>query len=222
MSELANMLGEASSVHFEKVTAGTTSVVLRIDQEAIPKIERRTAAINSGVAERPVVDSYRRLNSMLREDNARGVYRQEHKRGQILVFPGRDQIVAKPAVVKQPGTIAGTLARIGATDEIVHLGMQIEGQLVSGCYTNKAIGKRLAHYIFESVRLSGVGRWLRTHDGGWDIIDFRVADFEVLDPSPLSRALAELRAIPSEWGENTIEELRYLRTGSSTKADGAD
>jgi hypothetical protein len=139
----------------------------------------------------------------------------------ILKFPGRLSASEKFAAIKQHGSIDGVINSIGGRDDTVHIRlMDHRGQQISGCYTTRTIAKQLAPLLFEPVRLFGRGKWSRDDDGNWTLEDFRVENFEALNDAPLSDALAALRAVKTEWPDNSIDELGDMRHGPGGKRNG--
>ena len=122
-------------------------------------------------------------------------------------FPGRLTPEERFTAVRQHGSIDGIINRIGGRDETIHVSLEMEGRQVSGCYTNRAVAKELRHYLFETVRLFGRGKWNRDGDGNWSLEDFKIESFEPLKDVPLSQVLTELRSIPTEWTDETHDEV---------------
>jgi hypothetical protein len=62
----------------------------------------------------------------------------------------------------------------------------------------------------------GEGRWRRTADGRWELEQFAVSHFEVLDDASLPDVVARLRAIEgSDWRklDDPVNELLRIRHG---------
>jgi hypothetical protein len=225
MGALAQMLGEPTAVHFDRLEAGSTSLLHKVERDAVPVVVERAKSLRRGDASPETMDSYRNINRMLREDNGRGFYGREGKEGksaEILTFPGRDEVVRRPIVIRQRGSLDGWLMRIGGTDATIHLLLQSEDRRVSGCWTTKALGKKIAKHLFEPLRVHGTGKWIRDTDGNWDVEDFKVEAFEELSDIPLSQALLSLREVPGDWGDDAIEELELMRKGTPETRNGAD
>jgi hypothetical protein len=220
MSELAQLLGEPTAVHFKRVGKGSTVLIQTIDREAVPKVRERTIAVRQGDGPQEAVRAFRTLNKFLRDDNATGVLREARPRGIVLRFPGRLEPDEKYASIRQFGTIDGVINRMGGRDETIHVSLEMDGKQISGCYTTRAIAKELRHFMFDPVRLSGRGRWNRDTDGNWTLEDFRIESFEALKDVPLSDALRELRAIRIDWDDNAINELGEIRHGPGNKRNG--
>lgn len=207
------MLGEPGSVHFRRLETGSTVVVHRIEREAVPKVRARVSRVRQGDAPRDAVRAFKKINTLLRDDNAIGVLQDKAAGAVIVRFPGREVVTEKFASVRQQGTIDGMVMRVGGQDDTVPIWLEAEGKQIARCHTNRHIAKQLGAKLFEQVRLFGRGRWGRDSDGNWSLLEFKIENFEPLDDAPLTSALAALRAIPMEFGENAYRELGDMRHG---------
>ena len=220
MGALAGFLGETPFVHFERLVPGSTGLAHRVENEAIPKVLARTSAIRTGVAETIVLDEFRKINTMLREDNASAAYQKEGYKRNVLTFPGITETLPKNLIVRQRSFLIGTLVRVGGTDATIHATLQTDDKRTIRCVTSKLIGKRLASHLFDPVKLFGLGKWCRGPYGQWEVMDFKIESFEEIDDAPLSKIIADLRAIPSDWADNTLRDLELLRNGEWQEGDG--
>jgi hypothetical protein len=214
MAELATLLGEPKSVHFQRLTKGSTVLNARIDREATPKVADRVAGVRSGDATGEPMRAYKALNKLLRDDDAIGILRDDAPRGILIRFPGRELTQEKFTSVRQHGSIDGIIVGIRGKDATAHVILQSEGQQISGCeIKDRGLAKQLAAKYLEPVRLWGRGKWSRDADGVWHLEDFKVESFEALDDAPLSEALAQLRDIKTEWGDDEFSRLTEQRHG---------
>jgi len=213
MRELADVLGEPSAVHFDRLKAGSTVLVSKVDYEAVPKVRARANAVRRGEAPREAQRAYKNINRLLREDNGVAVLQERRLTAVIIRFPGREEPEETFPAIGQHGSIDGVIVRIGGRDQTVHITLESEGEQISGCYTTRQIGKQLGHKLFEPVRLFGRGRWSRDGDGRWTLRDFKVDRFEALKDVSLSSALAEIRSIQAEWSPDALSELDAIRHG---------
>lgn len=221
MTQLAALLGERNSVHFRRLTKGSTNLHAKVDREAVPKVRDRVVAVRAGGAAGEPMRAFNALNKLLRDDNAIGVLRDNASHGAVIIrFPGREVAEEKFAAIRQQGSIDGIVTGIRGKDDTIHITLQSEGQQISGCETNRTIAKQLGAKLFEPVRLFGRGRWNRDADGVWTLAYFRVEGFDALDDAPLTSALAALRDIPTEWGDNAYSELKEMREGPGSKKNG--
>ena len=189
LAQFALMLGESTSVHFVRLESGSTSVIHRIESEAVPKVKARTASVRRGVGPRDTVRAYRRINKMLRDDNGSAVWKEERTESQIIVFPGKEDAEEVITGISQRGSIDGEIVRVGGLQNLVPIMLKCEHDELSGCWTNKDLAKALGCRLFEPVRLFGTGRWNRNDDGKWKLDLFRVESFVPLRNVPLSGAL---------------------------------
>jgi hypothetical protein len=222
MAELAVLLGERDHVHFRRVSKGSTVLNARIDREAAPKVRDRVLTVRSGDMTGEPLRAFQALNRFLRDDNAIGVLRDPTPRGVIVRFPGREVAEEKFPSVRQHGFVDGIITGIRGRDETIHITLQSEGQQITGCETNRALAKQLAAKYLEPVRLHGRGRWRRDADGVWTLESFKIDSFDALQDVPLATALAELRAIPTEWDDDAYNQLNNLRRGPGGKGNGGN
>lgn len=218
LNELATVLGEDKFVHLLRLEPGSTIVVSRIEAEAVPKVRERTAAIRRGEAAADAMRAYRRINSLLQEDNGTGVL-VEQTGAEVIRFPGREDERPEFASVPQQGELDGELVRVGGTGDLVPVLLQSGGRTLTGIHAKRSVAKPLAMHLFEPVRLHGVGRWSRSGDGEWQLDRFVVDRFDVLDERPLSSLVLALRALPgAEWGEDALSEILVLRHGEEPES----
>lgn len=220
MRELSLMLGEPASVHFERLELGSTVLVHRVENEAIPKIRERVSGVKRGDAPREALRAYKTINKFLREDNAVGDYREKKTSAVIIQFPGRQEAEEKFPLVKQVGSIDGRVIRVGGNDDTVPVWLEAEGVQITGCYTSRGVAKQLGARLYDQVRLFGKGRWSRDGEGNWSLVDFKIENFEPLDDMPLSDALMALRGIPTEWTDEAYGEISLVRHGQKAKGNG--
>jgi hypothetical protein len=212
LHELAAILGEPKAVHFVRLEASSTVVVHKIEHEAVPKVWDRATAVGRRQGSRDAMRAYRTINRMLRADNGAGVL-QASTGAEIIRFPG-SQEAERFGTVTQQCSVDGEVVRIGGTRERVPITLRSEEELIADCYTSRATAKRLATHLFEPVRLFGNGRFAREGEGSWKLEYFVFENFAQLTDEPLSSVVEALRAIPGgEWGENALDELRFIRHG---------
>lgn len=214
LAALGAMLGEANDVHFEKLVPGSTCILHRVEAEAAPKVEQRIAEVRTGTADVVHINAFKRINDLLKADNASGNLTRQDGTGQVLDFPGKTALEpAKPEVVVQPGTIDGIVIRLGGKDTTVPVLVQ-DGSSTYKCTTTRDIARSLGSHIFgRELRFMGETRWMRHESGAWTLDHFTIADFIELDGSPLADIVAQLRGMPGDWGKNgdAWDELRDMR-----------
>lgn len=213
MRDFAALLGNETHVHFEKLRAGSTVVISRVDTVAQNKVRRRLEEVRYGTAPKAAMDAFGEIDDKLSADNALG--RILHRGTRIIEFPGASRAV-EPCVgpIVQPGTLDGEVIQVGGRDETINVHIR-SGDDIHRCITTKAVARRLAHHIFgPPVRVHGRGAWSRAESGEWKLRRFDIESFETLDETPLSRLFDGLRARlgPPEGGRmNPAELVRHLR-----------
>ena len=218
MHQLALILGEPAQVHFRKLVRGSTVIVHEIEREAVPKVMDRVDGVRRGDGPSEALRAYKAANRMLREDNAVGSL----KNGRVILpFPGKDEVREEYAVVRQHGFVDGVITGVRGRDQTAHIILQAEDRQIAGCWTSRVIAKQLGGMLWEPVRLYGRGRWKRDDEGVWELIDFKVESFDPLNDTPLSAALADLRKVPTEWGDNAYQELGMIRHGPRANGNGS-
>ena len=200
--ELSKLYGESDSVHFRAVRRGSAKLVSVIDEPAVPKVNKRLAEIDIGVAPKEAIETFARLDSMLAYDNATAVVRGlDH--GKVIRFPGRTRPpLVEYGLIAESGILEGELIRIGGKDKSVHLHLQNGAIVHTDIETDRDMARRLAPLIFGPlIRLHGTGYWRRS-GGIWERSRFAVNGFEQVDDRTLADALDSIRAIDgSYWHE---------------------
>jgi len=176
--------------------------------------------VRRGEGPREALRAYKTINRFLRDDNAVGFLQDKKSKAVIIRFPGVEEAEEKFPSVRQHGSVDGIVIRVGGADETVPIWLEAGGKQITHCYTTRTIAKQLGAKLFEPVRLFGRGRWGRDSEGTWSLIEFKIEGFEALHEVSLSGALAELRAIPTEWSDDAYKELGMIRHGPGGKRNG--
>jgi hypothetical protein len=217
LAELSNLVGHSQSTHFDRLEEGSARLVYKIDAVDAPKVEQRLARIGAADAPNDLKKAFEKLDDMLANDNAIGELR--NPAGAVIIpFPGRDrpQVLSFPAF-RQDGSIDGQIVSIGGKDTTAHVILQDGGVTYSNIKLTREMARQLRGYLYEQkVRLVGSGRWERSPDGIWKLLDFTVGSFQVLDDANLSELLDSVRQISDNGLSNNVniyEDLMSLRLG---------
>jgi hypothetical protein len=195
LGEFAKLLGEEASTRFDGVYPGSARVAALVQPVAVPKVRNRLTAARDDARN----EAHRRfmsLDDMLADDNASGTVSEDGRVGTILNFPGVRGRTSSLPPVSEAGAVQGVLIRIGGRDESAHATLRDDDRYYN-CTMSRDIDRALAKHLFGNpVRLHGRGRWRRTRDGKWELMEegFRVTDIEPLDPSSLRDTAAKLQA----------------------------
>lgn len=212
MADLGAMLGEPSEVHFAKLEAGSTVIVHKVKEEALPKVVDRVSRVRQGEGEVVHLNAFRSLNRRLKEDNGTGRLVIKGTKAPLLFFPGRD--TPQPTLfepVVQTGSIDGQLISIGGRDETVPVRI-LDGDTIYKCTTTRGVARQLAQHLFGlPLRLVGEGKWLRSDEGAWSLEVFKILSFEPLEDRPIGDVIEALRAVPNDFTVEAWDELLGLR-----------
>ncbi len=166
-------------------------------------VRERVVAVRDGGGPSDTRKAFVDLDEMLRQDNATGA--PSNGAGDVVLpFPGRnrsDLPIYGP--VRQDGTIDGQLIRVGGKDETVPVHLRDGAIIQTGLVCTPEIARRIAPHLYgPTLRVHGLGTWFRTGAGAWELRNFRINDFEVLDEAPLLTVVGNLRKVKgSDWGE---------------------
>lgn len=210
LAELAAMLGEEGSVHFEKITKGSAKLAMKVDRPAVIKVRDNVNEARMGVRGTRG-DRYRKLNEMLRSDNAEGTLRLNNSN--ILVFPGRkEQRPPKLGPFNQAFSRDGQLVRIGGKDKSAHASIVDADGTPWSFEVSRGLARELAPHLFEGViRLIGTVRATRSDDGEWSYDALKAHQFEVLRAESLMEAIGRIRGLPASETWLPDAELRIAR-----------
>jgi len=221
MQEFAVLLGEAKSVHFVRLEEGSLNVVSAVEREAAPKVENRVLNAKRDEGPREPREAIRAINRKLREDNGIGEL-LTNTGAQIIRFPGREETeLVSFGAFNEQGSLDGVVIVIGGRSDPVPVHIESLESVIYNCYASRAVARELAKYIFgRELRVHGIGRWLRSEAGKWQLERFIIGNFEILNDESLTSVVADLRAVSgSEWPSlsDPWTELDELRHGPREK-----
>jgi hypothetical protein len=215
MLQFAKLLGEPERVHFVDVEAGSAVLRARVEDAAVPKVERRITDASRGQGDPVAVKALQFLDNMLANDNAVGQLLDETG-GEIIAFQGRNR--PQPleyGPFREDGVLEGVVIKVGGTGTSVPIWLQDRETIYKNCSARRPVARKLArHYDAGLLRVSGSGSWMRLATGAWLMRSFEIKDFEVLDDAPLVDVIKRLHDVEgAEWGDDPIGDLARLRTG---------
>lgn len=215
LAELAALLGQPERVHFEKLKKGSVRLVARVEHEAIPKVRARLQNAGDPEAPEDVRRPYKKIDEMLRSDNAVGKLRRG--KSNVIRFPGREaKRNPRMGPFTESAEIDGKIVRIGGTDETAHALIEPADGGVISAECSRELAVQLAPYLYGNpVRVIGNARWERTDAGEWKLLSFRAKEFRQLRADDLATSIARLRKIEMPWdtGGDPNELLQRLREG---------
>jgi hypothetical protein len=205
MAALAALYGNDELVHFDKMRTGSAVLQTKVDETAIPKVDRRLHLVHDADAPEDIRKAFTEINNLLRDDNAVGKIKRE-KGASILKFPGRDTIVQKIYKVREAGVLDGVVIRIGGKDNTIPIWLQDQSGKIAYCEANRDMARELvSYYLGVTIRVTGQGDWLRGIDGQWKLDKFKITDWSVVDETPIEEIIRVARGASGN-GWNEIDE----------------
>jgi len=216
MTALAELVGFKETTHFVRIEPGSARLVSRVEQQDLPKVERRLATLHTLEPAAGLAKAFKQIDDLLAEDNA--VAKFTSPKGAIIEFPGRDRPRALSfSAFRQEGSIDGVIVNIGGRDSTAHVILQDGAVNYSNIDLQRSTARELAKHLYgPKVRLYGSGRWERHPDGAWKLLSFKVDRYEVLDEAPLASVFADVRAAMQDGGDRSrtaYADLMALRLG---------
>jgi hypothetical protein len=199
LRELSQLLGSQNNVHFKRLIKGSVRVVAMVESEAIRKVRTRVQNARDPHAPDDVRRTYRKIDDMLREDNA--VARLLRGTTNVVKFPGREAAKSpQMGPFTEPASFDGKIVRIGGTDSTAHALIETADDKIVSAECSRELAVQLAPYLYgAAVRLIGNARWERTELGEWDLKAFRAKEFTRLKADDFSTVIHRLREVQAEW-----------------------
>jgi hypothetical protein len=213
MVQLARLLGNEGSVHFDEVSEGSTKLAVHIDEPAVDPVSARVTNARSPEASAEVVASIRKLDELVAEDSTiadlylaanDGSYRE------VAHFGGRLPTAPKTyGPFSQPTTIDAYLRWAGGKVPHAKL-VPLEGQKVTADCTHEQ-AKLLGHHLYEWLRFQGEGKWFRDARGKWELRVFIITSFTAISNESLPDVVQRLRGIRGSGWDSMKDPLAFVR-----------
>lgn len=215
MGDFAVLLGNEKSVHPGGLEEGSTVLVALVEWEAEPKVRERLRAVRNRDANDRTMEAAARLDNRLAEDNAKGKI-VDPSGSKVIEFPGRDRF-EMPAFgpIQQPGSFQGIPIKIGGENDPVPVHLE-DGKEKYIIDAKRSLAKEIAKHLFTGViRVEGVGRWMRTASGAWEMLSFHAQSMQVVEDADIRKNIGELRSIESGWkkSKDPLKQLEQIRGG---------
>lgn len=214
LAELSRLFGHKDHVHFRSLRKGSAVVKAFVDYTERTKVTERLMRVKTHQGPEDAMDAQKKLNGMLRADNAVGKLTRTGS-GVIIEFPGRKTPLFEEVTVLEQGELDGIVIRVGGRDDTIPVWVRSSDGEIYRCTANEGIARELIKfYLADAIRVSGDGKWRRTRDEGWRLDEFRISSFKPLDQSDLVSVINDLRKVEgSNWNdmEDPLVEWRKLR-----------
>lgn len=208
-AELKKMIGEPDSFHLLEIVEGSHGSNFAVDRNFQSNVETRLMQLRDGIAPKMAKRAQDTINAMLKEDKTSGTF-EDMRGNNIIEFPGGKTSEQPIFRIRDTATFTGELYHIAGTTTDAKVRISTDAYGVIFCTTTKEIAKSLRDFLFENVRVSGRGTWVRQEDGPWRIDDFAITDYAPVISGGLRDAVDRLRAIGIDWPEDPIGKIRQL------------
>lgn len=110
--------------------------------------------------------------------------------------------------VTQPDYLDGELIRVNANDAVVTVHLR-EEETIHKCTTDAQTASKLTPFLNgPPIRVFGRATWLRHGDTGWELQEFVIENFVLLENKTLAEALSEFEKLPSpDWRRPTLDDF---------------
>jgi hypothetical protein len=219
LTDLARLLGHSESVHLVKVDDGSAEPVFYVDPAEESRVIHQVRNAQKGMGPRNANWAYKKLDNLLREDNATGLIIDAAKKAQIIEFPGNKATLPQAyANIRERATVTGVLKRVGGFDKTIPIHLLRQDEAIVYCEANEALAQQLAPLYSKTVRLHGIATYSRGAEGKWKMEKFKIQSFDdtLLVNESFTDTMAKLRDIEgNEWAEvaDPLGELRKIRHG---------
>ena len=214
LKDLAALFGEDKFVHFDRLEEGSTTAIVAVEVEAEPKVRKRLRAVKRKDGPPEAMRAAKNIDDRLRMDNTDGAV-IDPVESNLLYFPGVERKVeTEYGPLKQAGTIDGVPIVVGGEDEIVSVHLEDQQGHRYICRADRGIAADIGKYLFtHTIRVEGVGRWVRRADGQWYMVGFRIRSFRELPSMSVRDAVQRFRDIPADWKKlaDPLGELRRFK-----------
>lgn len=210
---LGKLLGQEDRVHFVEVRGGSTSIAMKIEREAVPKVKERIDSIKRANASTDAMSTEKELNDMLRSDGAIGEFSQviQGRPALLLRFEGRG--IPKPQKMgpfSEPATFKGELIRLEGKDTTKHAGiMDAQGRVWAG-EMSKDLAFEMRELLFDWVLVEGTAKWMRSEDGAWNLNEFHISSCKALPKDTLEDDIRNLRGIADNQWKNMQDPIGFI------------
>lgn len=207
--EVKKMLGMADSLHLIEVAEGSLANVFSVDRENNSKLKAVVAKKNEGTAPKKALRARDRINIMLQEDGTSGIFSDPYN-DNVIPFPGARRDEGGLLRIRDAASFSGELYYIAGTKGDAKVRIHTERYGSVYCVTTIKLAKELREYLFEHVKVNGVGVWTRLDDDNWKISDFTITSFISLRRETLREAVDRLRAFEVEWPDDVLCKIRKI------------
>lgn len=215
-SEIKKLLGVAENLHLVDVVESSHGSAFKIDTSSESALTKRLMELAEGTAPQTATRARDAINQMLREDRTSASF-YDSTGATVIPFPGKREVTSEQIRVRGAANFIGELYHIAGTKDDAKIRISTEAYGVVFCTTSKDIAKGLRDFLFDDVKVSGRGMWIKEESGKWDIDNFVITDFAPVKCESLRESVNRLRGMNIDWPDDPIGQIIKLEERNGTE-----
>lgn len=213
LTQVAAIIGDdlAKEMHLMRVQKSSAKPVFKVLPDAARRVREQSVRVRTGQVTQKQRQAYHKIREMVLSDGGKPASLID-RTGILIDFQPLHVETDLIAAVRQQTSFDGKLIRIGGqTDDSTVLMEALSGDVQSRFITARPIAKQMARFLFEPIRVFGVGVWNRYRDGRWLLDSMRIADFQALEDDNIDLVLKRLKEVDVVWPAGVDNALRAER-----------
>ncbi|MDF2097505.1 hypothetical protein [Aquibaculum arenosum] len=213
--QITRLLRVAENLHLVDVVEGSHGSAFRVERKHEAELTRMLVAINDGSAPKSALRARDEINSMLRQDGTSGSF-YDSRGVNVIPFPGKMADNGPQLRVRGAASFVGELYHIAGTKDDAKVRINTDAYGVVFCSTSKEIARDIRNFLFEDVKVSGRGMWVKSESGKWDIDNFVITDFDPVKRESLRETVDRVRGMHLAWPDDPIGEVSKIEERNGT------
>jgi hypothetical protein len=202
-AEVKKMIGTSDHVHLIEVRKSSHATAFKVDRDHLAQVDERVVQVSQGTAPKPSLRARDTINQMLREDSTSGEFLSA-RGGNVIAFPGTKADEDVLYSVRQAVNFSGELYHIAGGKNDVRIRISTDAYGVVFCKASREMAKHLRGFLFEEVKVTGMGAWKRMADGAWTVSDVTITDYLPTPDDNLRATVNKLRKLDIDWPDDPI------------------
>ena len=209
LTQIGALLGASQDMHLVRIDESSTRPVLRMPVPAATRARESIQNVRAGRGTAKQRDAHKTIRKMVRLDGG-GPAALKDRTGILIDF--EPELCVPVLSLRQPTTFDGSLMRIGGAGDYTPILMQsLHGETASGFLAPRMLAKEMARFLFDPLRLAGIGDWERSAEGEWALTKMVIQSFEPMTDRSLEDAVNDLQRLKISWPANADDDLEAER-----------
>jgi hypothetical protein len=214
---LCDMLGSPSQLHLMAVVEGSHSTAIRIDDSYKPALAQRLQELVKGTAPTKAHKAREQIDQMLEQDNARATF-SDPNGGNVIEFLGASRkLESSDLRVNGSASFVGELYHISRQKDKATLRVSTKDHGTVYCTSTIDIAKALTHYLFDTVRVTGLCSWRMDENRRWFVDGLEVTSFDEPSSGSLRQVVQRLRALDIQMPSDAVNEINRMNEDGETQ-----